>query len=48
MKELMAVDDLLRDPIFKQICGTDMAAITRGVKKDEMTRKQKLAKVPFF
>ncbi|CAK93569.1 unnamed protein product (macronuclear) [Paramecium tetraurelia] len=48
MKELMAVDDLLRDPIFKQICGSDIGAITRGVKKDEMTRKQKLAKVPFY
>ncbi|CAD8132675.1 unnamed protein product [Paramecium octaurelia] len=48
MKELMVVDDLLKDPLFKQICGSDISAITRQVKKDELTRKQKLAKVPFY
>lgn len=29
MKELMVVDDLLKDPLFKQICGSDISAITR-------------------
>lgn len=48
IKEILAVDELLKDPLFKSICGADLLTMTKNVKKDEQVRRQKLAKIPNY
>lgn len=49
LRDLTNTDsDLYRDPMFKNLLGSDVATIMREVKRNEQNRKAKMAKIPGY